>query len=108
VRPRSEDSDPYTVAEFLWAAYLKVRRQVGHTPFHSVAMVAMIEATASGLPIEMRRFHELLLALKKNALLQDSVFFASGNEIDRMFVVIREPFVANIRQLSPDLLVLPR
>lgn len=105
---RSGDPDSNTVAEFLWRAYLKVRRQVGHTPFHSVAMVAMIEATTSGFAIEMRRFHELLLALKKHALLQDSVFFASGNEIDRMFVVIRESFAENIRQLSPELLVLPR
>lgn len=106
LRPEEPSSD--VVAVFLWAGYQKVRRQIGHTPFHSIALTAMIEAAVSGFVIEMRTFHDLLMALKKQGLLQDCVFFASGNEIDRMFVVIRDRFVDGVRQLSPGDLALPR
>jgi hypothetical protein len=92
------------IAAFLWSGYLKVRRQIGHTPFHSIAMTAMIEAAVSGFAIEMRTFHDLLMAIKKQALLQEHVFFASGNEIDRMFVVIRDGFVESFGELSAEVL----
>jgi hypothetical protein len=71
-------------------------------------MTAMIEATVSGFAIEMRAFHDLLMALKKQGLLQDCVYFASGNEIDRMFVVIRNGFVDSVSRLSPEHLALLR
>ncbi len=105
---RPEDPKPEIVATFLWKGYEKVRRQVGHTPFHSIAMTAMIEAAVSGVAIEMRTFHDLVMALKKQALLQDCVYFASGNEIDRMFVVIRDGFVDGVKRVPPHLLALPR
>jgi hypothetical protein len=107
VRPSEGQPSSDVVASFLWTGYQKVRRQIGHTPFHSIALVAMIEAAVHGHAIEMRKFHELLMALKRQALLQDYVFFASGNEIDRMFVVIREGFVDHVRRLSPEHLALP-
>jgi hypothetical protein len=108
VRLRPGEPDADAVAGFLWTGYQKVRRQIGHTPFHSIAMTAMIEAVVDGLAIEMRTFHDLFMALKKQGLLQDCVYFASGNEIDRMFVVIRDGFVDSVRRLSPEQLAFPR
>jgi hypothetical protein len=108
VQRRSDQASMYEIGQFLWSGYRSVRRRVGHTPFHSIAMAAMIEAAASGFAIEMRTFHELFMTLKRRALLQECVFFASGNEIDRMFVVICDDFVDRLKALPPEDLELSR
>ena len=100
---RREHPAPDLVAGFLWKAYEAVHRQVGHTPFHSVALIAMIEAAVTGLAIEMKDFHELMLAIKNREILEKEVFFASGNEIDKMFVVIRPGFVEAVEEHAVDL-----
>jgi len=77
------------VSRFLWNAYLKIRRPMGHTPFDSVALLAMINAVCAGMPIEMRHFHKLMLAIKQLNVLPEHAFFASGNDLDRMFVLLK-------------------
>jgi len=101
--PRSERPTPELMAGFLWNAYEAVHRQVGHTPFHSLALMAMIEAVVAGFAIEMREFHELMLAIKKMGVLGDHVFFASGNEIDKMFLLVRLGFVEGVKEFSAEL-----
>ena len=94
---------PEVIASFLWAAYSAVGRPIGHTPFHSIALIAMIDAAVNGLAIEMRDFHRLMLTIKSRGFLADSVFFASGNEIDKMFLLLRPDFVEGVRQFSEEL-----
>ncbi len=77
-----------------------VRRSVGHTPFDSVALMAMALGVEDGLAIEMVDFHRMMLIIKVRGILQGEVFFASGNDLDKMFVSLREDFaeraVANL------------
>lgn len=85
------------VAEYLWAAYEKVSRPMGNTPFDSVALHAMIMAVSNGVPLEMGDFHALMLSIKKTSALPHHAFFASGNDLDRMFIQLRPGFVEQVR-----------
>lgn len=98
--PRGECPTPEVKAEFLWNAYEAVHRQVGHSPFHSVALIAMIDAVEAGFAIEMKDFHELVITIKRRGILGDHVFFASGNEIDKMFLLVRPGFVEGVKNFS--------
>ena len=100
---KSGRPDAATVVRFLADAYARVRRQIGHTPFESVALLAMILATSEGYAIEMATLHELVLALKKRSLLPDLVFFASGNELDKMFVLFKPGFERKLLELYDQL-----
>lgn len=81
------------VARYFGRAYESMRRPVGHTPFDSVALLAMIYAVADGVAIEIEHFHRLMLSIKKNELLPSHAFFASGNEIDKMFLLLKPGFL---------------
>ena len=50
------------LARYLWRAYQAVLRPVGHTPFDSVALYAMVLSSAEGVALEMADFHEMMLA----------------------------------------------
>ena len=89
---------PAVLASCLWDAYRGIKRPFGHTPFHSVATIATIRGLASGCAVEMREFHSLMLAIKRSGLAKDYAYFASGNEMDKMFVLLRDGFVASVKR----------
>jgi hypothetical protein len=89
----SDVIDELATAKYLWRAYETIHRPVGHTPFDSVALLAMIFAAVDGLAIEISAFHALMLRLKQQGLLPQHAFFASGNEIDKMFVLLKPGFL---------------
>ncbi len=75
-------------------AYQIVKRPVGQTPFESVAILAMALGLSRGLIVEIKVLHDTLLTLKRGGKLQDQIFFAAGNEIDRMFILVRPEFAS--------------
>ncbi len=87
---------PERVASYLWNAYTRVARPIGHTPFDSVALVAMLDAAVDSVAIEMAEFHRLMLAIKQSSALPDHAFFASGNDLDKMFIQLKPGFVERI------------
>jgi len=95
-------TDTRTIATYLARGYRTVRRSVGHTPFDSVALMAMALGVEDGLAIEMVDFHRLMLAIKTQGLLQGEVFFASGNTLDKMFVSLREDFAERVVAVLPE------
>jgi hypothetical protein len=76
-----------------------VRRHIGHTPVESIALVVMIQAAAEGIVCEMATVHDLLLSIKREGRLAMHIKFASGNDIDRMFVDLRPTFFEAARSL---------
>ncbi len=87
------DADHGVIANYLWRAYYKIRRPVGHTPFDSVALLAMIYAAVDGLAIEIDAFHAFMLRIKQRELIPNHAFFASGNEIEKMFILLKPGFL---------------
>jgi hypothetical protein len=81
------------VAKYLWRAYERVRRPVGHTPLESVALFGMILAAADSVVIEMVHFHQLALSIKQRSAMPEHAFFASGNDLDKMFIQLRPGFL---------------
>jgi hypothetical protein len=73
-------------------AYAIAHRPVGQTPFESVAILAMVLALDRGLVVEIKTLHDIMLTLKQKGRLQDQIFFAAGNEVDRMFIFVRPDF----------------
>jgi hypothetical protein len=73
--------------------YDVVKRRAGHTPFESVAFLAMLRGLERGVLLEVAQLHAVLLALRRNGELADHVYFAAGNEIDKMFILIRPGFL---------------
>jgi hypothetical protein len=90
-------ADRRAVAEHLWQAYKQVGRPFGHTPLDSVALFAMIRCASRGVVIEMFQFHKLMLEIKQRGELQEEVFFASGNELDKMFILLKPGFPEKIQ-----------
>jgi hypothetical protein len=88
--PRSNDGAE--VVNYLWRAYEAVHRPMGHTPFDSVALYGMVLAASDGVAIEISDFHQLMLDIKQRQLCPDKAFFASGNEIDKMFILLKPGF----------------
>jgi hypothetical protein len=74
-------------------AYLAVGRQVGMTPVDSIALRAMLDASAEGKVLEMEQVHRLLLTIKQKSLLTDIVSFAAGSALDTMFVRLKPSFL---------------
>jgi len=95
-------TDTRTIATYLARGYRTVRRSVGHTPFDSVALMAMALGVEDGLAIEMVDFHRMMLAIKTGGLLQGEVFFASGNTLDKMFVSLCEDFAERVVAVLPE------
>src|SRR5262249_8828923 len=89
---------PDLVASYLWRAYERVSRRVGHSPLDSVALFAMLEALQDGVAIEMNDFHRLMMTIKKRSALPNHAFFASGNEIDQMFIQLKQGFLDEVRR----------
>jgi hypothetical protein len=103
VEAKAEPPTPSGLVRFIAMAYDRVHRPIGHTPLESVALVAMMLAADEGYVLEMATVHELLLALKKRSLLPDHVFFASGNDLDKMFVLLRPGFDSKLLEIYEQL-----
>ena len=95
-----QESRPATIAEAVevfFTEYERIARPAGHTPFESVAILAVVRALSRGLVIEVRQLHQLMLTLKTEGTFDKFLFFASGNEVDRMFILakpeLRQPLV---------------
>jgi hypothetical protein len=86
-------------------AYEAVRRPIGHTPLDSVALRGMLSAALEGYAVEMETFHGLMLAVKKRSLLPDHAFFASGNELDTMFINLRPGFREKLEENKEQLVL---
>jgi hypothetical protein len=85
-------NDISAIVNLMEREYAKVRRSVGHTPVESIAFLVMIQAAAEGIVCEMATVHGLLLAIKRKGTLGTHIKFASGNDIDHMFVDLRPTF----------------
>lgn len=46
-------------------------------------------------------FHRLMLSIKTRGLMQGEVFFASGNDLDKMFVSLRDDFAERAAAVLP-------
>lgn len=84
------------VASRAYAAYSEVKRRFGHTPVESVAVMTMIRALAEGKVIEVRDVHELFLNFKRNNLFSDTVRYAAGNDLEKMFIDIKSTFINEV------------
>lgn len=96
---RENSPTPETVsaaARYLMLAFEKVGRPVGMTPFDSVGLRAMLDAALKGHVVEMGFSNRMLLAIKRSGAAAGTVFFASGNAVDQMFVQLRPGFVEGV------------
>jgi hypothetical protein len=100
---RARHIDLPVVIHYLWESYQTIRRPIGHTPLDSVALLAMIRAVADGFPLELVEFHRLMLAIKQGSLLPDHAFFASGNDLDKMFVLLKPGFSEKVNEIASAL-----
>jgi hypothetical protein len=74
-------------------AYDRIHRPVGHTPFEPVALLAAAVGMERGLIVEIKAIHDVMLALKSSSSLNDQIAFAAGNDVDRMFVMVKKGFL---------------
>jgi hypothetical protein len=74
-------------------AYDRIHRPVGHTPFEPVALLAAAVGMERGLIVEIKAIHEVMLTLKSSSSLNDHIAFAAGNDVDRMFVMVKKGFL---------------
>ena len=79
---------------------MKCGELIGHTPFDSVALRAMIDAAAEGKTIEIATYHKLALGLKTRNLLPEHAFYAAGNEVDKMFINFRPGYRERLIEVS--------
>lgn len=102
-RKRATPASTGDMIRFFADAYDSVHRSIGHTPFDSVALLAMLQAATEGYAIEMSAFHDLMMKIKTRGLLQDYAFFASGNDIDTMFINFRRGYRERLLDLGSTL-----
>jgi hypothetical protein len=81
-------------------AYDRIHRPVGHTPFEPVALLAVAVGMERGLIVEIKPIHEVMLALKSSSSLNDQIAFAAGNDVDRMFVMVKKGFMPAFERMS--------
>jgi len=93
-----EECKRKSIAYQAYNAYSIVKRQFGHTPLKSVAMISMIRALGEKRILEMNQVHSLFLKIKKENILPDIVRFAAGNAIDRMFIDIKPDFLEKMEE----------
>jgi hypothetical protein len=88
------------ILEYVWKAYEQIHRRAGVNPLDSVALFAMVTAAANGIAIEMAEIHRIMLAIKQQNLCPDHAFFASGNNLDQMFIQLKPGFLERAEQSS--------
>lgn len=82
-------ADLADIVDILLDSYDHVQRRAGHTPFESIALLTMIRALDAGLVVEIADIHRAFRELKASGTLGDTVYFAAGNEVDRMFILLK-------------------
>ncbi|MFL5352678.1 hypothetical protein [Archangium sp.] len=87
---------PEEAFQIFYKSYDKVERRAGHTPFVSVALLTMLNALAHGLVVEIEELHSVLMRAKRGGELSHCLYFAAGNEPDKMFILIRPAFEKSI------------
>ncbi len=97
-RELKSGTDAPRILDLIESEYERVHRPLGHTPLESVCLAAMIKGLEQGSICEMATIHELFLALKAEGNFAEHLKFASGNELDRMFIDIRPGFFEKVRQ----------
>jgi hypothetical protein len=103
VGARQSNIEVADVAMRTWQAYLAVGRKVGMTPLDSIALRAMLDASADGQVLEMDLIHRFLVIVKRKGLLSDVVSFAAGSELNTMFVRIKPGFLAGVPSVLGEL-----
>lgn len=93
--PLAKDSPALVLR--VYDAYQTVKRPFGHTPLESIALMAMIRASAGQENVEMNVIHALFMEFKSNRNLQATVHFAAGNDLNRMFVDLRPNFIEQVK-----------
>ena len=81
------------IAEIIYNAYEVVKRQFGHTPLKTVAIYSMLNSLADKKILEMKDIHKVFIKLKEKNIASDSVKFAAGNSLDKMFININSNFL---------------
>lgn len=76
--------------------YSMVRRRFGHTPIESIAILTMINALAESKVVEVKEVYEFFLGFKLNNLFPETVRYAAGNDLEKMFIDIKPSFVAEV------------
>lgn len=94
----SAEKTPVLVALQAYDAYKIVKRVFGHTPLESIAIVAMIKSLAAGKVLELNEVHKLFLEMKRIPAFSESVKYAAGNELDRMFVELKPSFTEEVQE----------
>ncbi|MEW6261794.1 MAG: hypothetical protein AB1641_01845 [Thermodesulfobacteriota bacterium] len=102
VRRLQSGSDSVEIARRAYSSYAEVKRSFGHTPVESVAVLAMIRSLAGSDILEVKDVHELFLGYKQNNILPETVRFAAGNELDKMFIYIKPSFISDLEKLYGD------
>ncbi|HUJ30706.1 MAG TPA: hypothetical protein VLY23_05460 [Candidatus Acidoferrum sp.] len=97
------DARATDLIRFFSDAYEAVKRPIGHTPLESVALYGMLHAAVEGYVIEIEDFHRMMLTVKKDNLLPDHCFFASGNDIDSMFINCRRGYRERLLEVEAKL-----
>jgi len=89
----SIEEDSRIIVRRTYDAFLEVKRSFGHTPILSVAIIAMIRSLALSEVLEIKVVHELFLGFKISDLFSETLKFAAGNEIDKMFIDLKPSFI---------------
>jgi hypothetical protein len=89
----SIDEDSRIIVRRVFDAFLEVKRSFGHTPILSVAIIAMIRSLAVSEVLELKVVHELFMSFKKKDLFSETLKFAAGNELDKMFIDLKPSFI---------------
>lgn len=84
------------IARRAYWAYTKVKRPFGHTPIESVGIITMISALTDSEIIEVKDVHALFLDFKREDLFSDTVHYAAGNDLEKMFIDIKPNFIAEV------------
>lgn len=88
----SRPARPVDAFQVFADVYDDLHRTAGHTPFDSLALMTMLRLLERGLVMEIRQLHDAMLRIKRDGALGHLVFFASGNEPDRMFLLLKPEF----------------
>jgi hypothetical protein len=83
---RASDVEAIAVFEDVYAQF---HRPVGHTPFESIAILAMLHGLERGIVVEVTQLHAIMNRVKADGGLGGRMFFAAGNTVDRMFVLMK-------------------
>lgn len=89
--------EPVKVIDIVVDSYNRIHRPIGHTPFESIALTAMVRGIERNVVCEMADMHGLILGFKREGLFSEYIRFASGNELDRMFIDIDPRLLDRVR-----------